>query len=142
MAAVVLLSLFGPGSTANAATGLTFRGDFSWNSTAMKRYAVCAFVAYENNNETGSRLTRCDGAGSNSKYDSLQGWAGNPTSNGGVLIDAQRVGYQGGKCPTMRGYAYIKCYYLGGKGAPVMTVSASSNANFAGGTALVSWYYQ
>ena len=142
MAAVLMVTLFGAASVAHAGTGLTYRGDFSWKSTEMNRLAVCAYVdGWLLHDETGSQLTRCDGAAHDSKYDSLSGWAESLTANNGVLIEVKQIGYQGGACPSMLGFRYVKCYYLGGKGSPVMTISESQNANFAGGMALVSWYY-
>lgn len=136
-AAALSLAVGGAAAAAHADGYFTLKGDFSWRATEVKRLANCAASAWYNDSKEGAGLTDCNNAGSDSYWDGVHLSAAEY-----MEIDAERVPYQGGACPPKHGFAYIKCFYVGGggKGNPVMTVSAVSYGN-GGMTAEVSWYY-
>ncbi|KMS68806.1 hypothetical protein ACM01_37530 [Streptomyces viridochromogenes] len=121
-----------------AQAAMSYGGDFSWRSTEVKRLANCAASDWSNNSRSGSQITGCGSAGSNSYWDSdhLVG-ASVHTING------RKVGYRSDQsCPPARGFKYLKCWYVGGKtkGNPVITVSVISYGSGGMDTA-VDWYY-
>ncbi len=135
-AAAFTLGLGGAAAAAHAEEYFTLKGDFSWRATEVKRLANCAASEWFDGKQ-GSDITDCNNAGSDPYWDGVHLSAAEY-----MEIDAERVPYQGGGCPPKHGFAYIKCFYVdgGGKGNPVMTVSAVSYGN-GGMTARVSWYY-
>ncbi|MFC0626770.1 hypothetical protein [Kribbella deserti] len=124
-------------ATAQAA-GMTWSGDFSSRSTAMKRLANCAATAWYNDSKSGGAITGCNNASSNSYWDGMRLGAA-----GYHGIEGKRVAYRSDQsCPPKDGFQYVKCFYVGGKakGHPVMTVAIESYG--AGGQDVnVTWYY-
>ncbi|MEU6230371.1 hypothetical protein [Streptomyces sp. NPDC047042] len=138
------------GITAGTALAATpqYSGDFSWRATAVKRLANCASTHWYNGTQqaaastgdasTGSKLTACDGAASDSYWDGMHLLAATA-----LTINGRKVGYRSDQsCPTKRGFQYIKCWYVGGKtkGNPVITVSILSTG-IGGQDVAVDWYY-
>lgn len=134
--------------TALADPQVQWSGDFSWRATQVKRLANCASTHYYNGTQpaagstgddsTGSKLTACDGAGSDSYWDGSH-LLGADTQN----INGKKVGYRSNQsCPKQRGSQYIKCWYVGGKtkGNPVITVSII-DSGYGGEDVAVDWYY-
>jgi len=113
-------------------------GDFSWQSTRVERLADCAATEWFNNSRVGSQITDCSTAGSNRYWDGVHLAAADY-----LELIGERVPYQADQaCPPAHGYAYIKCYYVGGKhrGNPVITI-ATESSGYGGITARVTWYY-
>jgi hypothetical protein len=144
----VALTLGITAGTALAGDAVQWSGDFSWASTAMKRLANCASTHYYNGTQqaagstgddsTGSKLTACNGAASESYWDGAHLLAADTQT-----INARRVGYRSDQsCPPKRGSQYIKCYYVNAKskGNPVMTVSII-DTGYGGEDVAVDWYY-
>jgi hypothetical protein len=124
---------------ADSPPAITYQGTFdAYRGTEMKRLAACAFGAwFDRNHVAGGRLTSCDGAGTDPKYDTLGNWT-NLTS---MTIDGEHVEINDDNCPEERGDYYIKCWYMDGqsRGASVMTVSTNDWHGQA--PALISWHY-
>lgn len=126
--------------TAEAAHADVYRtsGDFSWKATQVKRLADCAATEWYNNSRVGSQITDCNTAGSNPYWDGVHLGAADY-----LELIGEKLPYQGNQgCPPAHGFAYIKCYYVGGKhkGNPVITI-ATESYGYGGITARVTWYY-
>ncbi len=135
VAAVLTLTL--GGVTSAYADSFKVSGNLSYRSTEVKRLANCAAAHWYNKSESGAKLTGCDNADKDAYWDAIHLSAATQ-----MEIVGERVGYYKGACPPKRGYAYIKCYYVGGRvrGNPVMTVAVESSG-LGGMTAHVTWYY-
>lgn len=127
---------------------LKYSGDFSWRATQVKRLANCASTHWYNGTQqaagstgdasTGSKLTACDGAGSDSYWDGVHLLAADT-----LTMDGRKVGYRSdASCPPSRGFQFIKCWYVGGKakGNPVINVSIIATG-LGGQDVAVDWYY-
>ncbi|AGW42636.1 hypothetical protein O159_27450 [Leifsonia xyli subsp. cynodontis DSM 46306] len=128
----------GTAGAAQAEDFYTTSGDFSWRSTGVERLANCAATQWYNNGQVGSDITNCTSAGSDPYWDGVHLKAAEY-----VELIGERVPYRSDQnCPAMHGFAYVKCYYVGGRshGNPVMTIAVESYG-YGGITARVSWYY-
>lgn len=120
------------------AAGMTWSGDFSNRSTAMKRLANCAATAWYNNGQSGGQITTCNNAATNSYWDRMH--LGAASYHG---IEGRRVAHRSDQsCPPKDGFQYVKCFYVNGKskGNPVMTVAIESYG-LGGQDVNVTWYY-
>jgi hypothetical protein len=144
----VALALGVTAGSALADPQVKWSGDFSWRATQVKRLANCASTHFYNGTQqaagstgdasTGSKLTACDGAGSDPEWDGFHLLAASVQT-----INGRKVGYRSDQgCPTKRGSQYIKCWYVGGKtkGNPVITVSIL-DTGYGGEDVAVDWYY-
>jgi hypothetical protein len=134
--AALLLALTGAGAA--QASGVSYSGNASYRATEMHRLANCAATRWYNESKQGGAISDCTGAGSDPYWDGMHLSAATA-----LEIRFTRVGYAGGACPRLSGFAYIKCFYVGGHGTgkPVMTVGAESYGS-GGMVAAVTWYYQ
>ncbi|TDD51773.1 hypothetical protein E1263_29845 [Kribbella antibiotica] len=120
------------------AAGMSWSGDFSNRSTAMKRLANCAASDWYNNSRSGGQITTCNDAAGNSYWDGIHLAAADYHG-----IEGKRVAYRSDQsCPPKDGFQYVKCFYVNGKakGHPVMTVAIESYG-LGGQDVNVSWYY-
>lgn len=121
-----------------AHAAMSYSGDFSWRATEVKRLANCAATDWYNNSRSGSQITGCDSAGSNSYWDSVHLSAATVHT-----INGRKVAYRSDQsCPPKRGFQFVKCWYVGSKakGNPVITVSVISYG-LGGMDTAVDWYY-
>ncbi|AAT90097.1 hypothetical protein ATY41_06125 [Leifsonia xyli subsp. xyli] len=128
----------GTAGAAHADESYTTSGDFSWQSTSVKRLANCAASEWFNSGKSGGQIADCNNADSTSYWDGVH-------LAGADHLDmrGERVDYRSDQsCPAKHGFQYVKCYYVGGKsrGNIVMTVSIVSYG-YGGLTARFSWYY-
>jgi len=130
--------LIGASAGTAQAAGMTWSGDFSYRSTAMKRLANCAATAWYNDSQSGGAITSCNNASTNSWWDGMHLGAA-----GYHGIEGRKVAHRGDQsCPPKDGFQYVKCFYVGGKtkGNPVMTVAIESSG-LGGQDVNVTWYY-